>query len=69
MGSNIWLSIPGRGKSCLPSPRRTGCLWVPASLMFSGAICLSIKLSGREVDHCPPSSAEVKNDWSNTSAT
>jgi hypothetical protein len=32
-----------------------------------GAICISVKRSGREVDHSP--SAEVKNDWNNTSAT
>lgn len=69
MGSKIWLSIPGMGKSCLRSPSRPGCLWVPASLIFSGAICFSIKRSGREFDHYPTSSAEVKNDRNNTSAT
>jgi hypothetical protein len=34
--------------------------WTPA--FFAGG-----KSTGREVDHSPPSSAEVKNEWSNTS--
>jgi hypothetical protein len=36
--------------------------WVP------GALSLEIKRPGREADHSPPSSAEVKNAWSYTSA-
>jgi hypothetical protein len=36
--------------------------WVP------GALSLSVKESGREADHSPPSSAEV-NAWSYTSST
>jgi hypothetical protein len=36
--------------------------WVP------GAFSLGVKRSGREADHSPPSSAEVKNAWSYTSA-
>jgi hypothetical protein len=35
--------------------------WVP------GALSLGVKLPGREADHSPPSSAEVKNAWSYTS--
>jgi hypothetical protein len=35
--------------------------WVP------GALSLGVKQSGREGDHSPPSSAEVKNAWSYTS--
>jgi hypothetical protein len=35
--------------------------WVP------GALSLGIKRPGREADHSPPSSAEVKNAWSYTS--
>jgi len=35
--------------------------WVP------GALSLGVKRSGREADHSPPSSAEVKNAWSYTS--
>jgi len=35
--------------------------WVP------GVPTLGVKRPGREVDHSPPSSAEVKNEWSYTS--
>jgi hypothetical protein len=35
--------------------------WVPV------ALSLRIKRLGREADHSPPSSAEVKNSWSFTS--
>jgi hypothetical protein len=35
--------------------------WVPE------ALSLGVKLPGREVDHSPPSSAEVKTVWSYTS--
>jgi hypothetical protein len=31
-----------------------------------GALSLGIKRLGREVDHSPPSSAEIKNEWSYT---
>jgi hypothetical protein len=34
-----------------------------------GALSLAVKLSGRENDHSPPSSAEIKNAWSYTSTT
>jgi hypothetical protein len=33
----------------------------------TGALSLGIKPPGREADHSPPSSAEVKNAWSYTS--
>jgi hypothetical protein len=35
--------------------------WVP------GALSRGVKRPGREADHSPPSSAEVKNAWSYTS--
>jgi hypothetical protein len=35
--------------------------WVP------GALSLEVKWPGREADHSPPSSAEVKNAWNYTS--
>jgi hypothetical protein len=37
--------------------------WVP------GPLSLEVKRSGRESDHSPPSSAEVKNAWSYTSTS
>jgi hypothetical protein len=40
----------------------------PASYsMGTEVLCRRVKLPGREVNSSPPSSAEVKNDWSYTS--
>jgi hypothetical protein len=36
--------------------------WVP------GALSLEVKRPGREADHSPPPSAEIKNVWSYTSS-
>jgi hypothetical protein len=47
-------SIPGRGK--------TDWLWDPASYpVGTGGSFPEFKAAGRETDHSPPSSAEVKN--------
>jgi hypothetical protein len=35
--------------------------------LVPGAIAQGIKLPGREADHSPPFSAEVKNEWNYTS--
>jgi hypothetical protein len=35
--------------------------WVP------GALSLGVKRPGREADHSPPPTTELKNAWSNTS--
>jgi len=45
-------------------------LWGPHSLLFNGywGSFLGVKQSGCKVNHSPPSSAEVKNEWSYTSA-
>jgi hypothetical protein len=43
-------------------PTQTPIQWVP------GALTLGVKRPGREADHSPASSAEVKNAWSNISA-
>jgi hypothetical protein len=37
--------------------------------MDTGALSPGVKLPGREADHSPPSSAEVKNAWSYTSTS
>jgi hypothetical protein len=42
-------------------PTQSSIRWVP------GPLSLGVKRSGREADHSPPSSAEVKNAWSYTS--
>jgi hypothetical protein len=50
-------SVPRRAKGTTESPNR----WVPGS--FPG-----IKWPGRDVEYSLPSSAEVKNGWSYSSA-
>jgi hypothetical protein len=42
-------------------PTQPAIQWVP------GALSLGVKRPGYEPDHTPPSSAEVKNEWSYTS--
>jgi hypothetical protein len=39
----------------------------PPTQWVQGSLSLEIKQTGRETDHCPLSSAEVKNAWSYTS--
>jgi hypothetical protein len=41
-------------------PTQTPNQWLP------GALSLGVKLPGREADHSPPSTAEIKNSWSYT---
>jgi hypothetical protein len=52
----------------LSSPKLSDLLWDhPASYsMGTEVLCRGVKRSGREVNRSPPSSAEVKNDWSYT---
>jgi hypothetical protein len=65
----IWSSIPSRVKNFLFSTLSrpaVGCTqppiqWVP------GALSPGVKRSGREADHSPPISAEVKRTWIYTS--
>jgi hypothetical protein len=55
--------------SSLKRPYR---FWDPIGLLLSGhrwAFSLGVKWPGREADNSPPSSAEVKNEWSCTSTT
>jgi hypothetical protein len=52
-----------------------GRIWVSMGLarhtasypVCTGALSFRIKLPGREADHSPPSSAEVKKAWNHTS--
>jgi hypothetical protein len=58
-------SIPSRGKRFFPIPQRSDRLWVPTCLLSNGYLELlspGVKQQGREADHSPPSSAEVKNN-------
>ena len=59
-GSSYRFSVPGRLYQ----------LWGPPSFLFNGyrGYYPGVNRPGREVDHPPPSSVEVKNEWSCTSA-
>jgi len=52
------------------SPKSLDRLWHPPSLLFDRhrRSFLWVKRPGREVDHSPPSYAEVKNEWRRASA-
>jgi hypothetical protein len=64
-------SIPGRVSKGIFSPRhrvQTGSGAHPTSYVMSTECSYpGIKHLGRKGDHLPPSSAEVKNEWSYTS--
>jgi hypothetical protein len=56
-------SIPGGCWEFFSSPPRPEWLWGPPSLLsngYQGLLSLGVKRPGREADHSPPSSAEVK---------
>ena len=62
-----WVRIPERARDVLQN--RTHWLWGPPRHLLKGyRSCLAgVKRSGRDVDHSPPPSAGVKNQWSHTS--
>jgi hypothetical protein len=64
----VWGSYPDRGKRFFCSPKRPDRLWGPPSFLFSGYwdLFLGVKRSGRD-NHSPPSSANVRYEWSCTS--
>ena len=65
----VQASNPIRDKGLFSSPTHPDQLWGPTSLIFSGfqPSFLGIKWVGPDDDHSPPSSIEVKNEWSYTS--
>jgi len=69
MGWEIWGLNPGKGKKFFSSPKCPDWLWGPTILLYRGywGFFKEVKQPGCEVDHSPPSSAEVKNEWSCTS--
>jgi hypothetical protein len=69
MGWTVRGSNPSSGKRFSP-PKRPDRLWGPPSLLLKGywGSFPEVTWSVREVNHSPPSSAEVKNEWRYTSA-
>jgi hypothetical protein len=59
-GLGIFLFTTAFGTALVPTQ--------PLIQWVLGALSLGVKRPGREADYSPPSSAEVKNAWSYTSA-
>jgi len=59
-------SSPGTGKILFSPQNRPDSIWGPISLTFNEyqSSFLRVERWRREVDHSPPSSAEIKNQWS-----
>ena len=60
-------SNTGKDQTFFSPPKRTGGLWDPPILLFQrNGVLSGAKERSREVNHSPPSSAEIKNAWSYT---
>ena len=57
-------SIPSWKKKLFSDPKLPENLWPPPILLIKGYFLGGAKRPGREADHIPLSSAEVKNEWS-----
>jgi hypothetical protein len=58
------------GSRIFTSPNRPHRLWGPPNLLskgYGGALSPGVRRPGREVDHSPPTSAEIKKMWIYTS--
>ena len=68
-GLNGRVSNPGRSKTFCFSPKHPDWPWGPLNLLFNRyqGYFLQVKRLWHDVNHSPPSSAEVKNEWSHTS--
>jgi hypothetical protein len=61
-GGGVGVRVP-LGSRIFSSPRRLDRLWAPPNLLsngYRGALSRGEKRAGREADHSPPASAEVK---------
>jgi hypothetical protein len=62
----VWSSSPGRDKNFLFSKSSRQALG-PTQPPILGALSLGLKWTGREADHSPPASIEIKKIWNYTS--
>jgi len=60
------VGIPVEARDFFPSPKHPDRLWTPLTIQFNGT---GVRWVGRDIDHSPSSSAEVKNEWSYTSTS
>ena len=65
----FWVWIVVSARDFFPSPECPDWLFGPTVLLFTAVprFFLVVKQPGREVNHSPPSGAEVKNEWCYTS--
>jgi hypothetical protein len=59
----LWVAVQGLIR---PTPYTYMCLFGPIQ-WISGALSSGVKLPGREADHLPSTSAEIKKTWIYTS--
>jgi hypothetical protein len=62
--------LDNRGSGIFSPPRHPDRAWGPPSLLSNGyreAVSPGVKRLGREADHSPPASAEIKKIWICTS--
>jgi hypothetical protein len=65
----VGVRVPVKSRIC-SSPRRPDRLWGPPSLLSNwvpGVLSPGVKRQGRDADHSPPTSADVKKTWIYTS--
>jgi hypothetical protein len=69
-GRGVGIRVPV-GARIFSSPRRPDGFWGPPSLLSNGyrELSVGVKRPGREADHSPLTTADVKNTWIYTSTS
>jgi hypothetical protein len=65
-GRGVGVRVPV-GSRIFSSPCRPDRIWSQPNLLSNGGFSPEVKRQGREADHSPPASAEVKKIWIYTS--
>jgi len=68
-GWTVWVLNFGRGQIFVSSPKFQDRFWAPLGFFLGGywVYFVGKKMLGYDVNHPPPSRAEVKNEWNCTS--